>query len=77
MIKIDLQKAKEIGHNIRREKRAEEFAPLDQQIILQIPGTDTVAIEEERHAVRDKYSEIQSAIDSATTPDEIKAALGI
>lgn len=77
MIKIDLQKAKEIGHNIRREKRAEEFAPLDQQIILQIPGTDTAAIEAERQAVRDKYSEIQSVIDSAATPDEIKAALGI
>ena len=54
MIKINLQKAKEIGHNIRREKRAEEFAPLDQQIILQIPGTDTAAIEAERQAVRDK-----------------------
>ena len=77
MIKIDIAKAKDIGHEIRRAKRAEEFAPLDQQIVLQIPGTDVAAIEVERQAIRDKYSEVQAGIEAAETPEAIKAVLGI
>ena len=76
MIKVNMDKAKEIGHEIRRAKRAEEFAPLDQKLILQIPGTDISGTEAERQAVRDKYAEIQVQIDAAETPEEIKAALG-
>lgn len=64
MITVDLTKAKTISHNIRRQKRAEEFAPLDAVIAKQIPGTDAQAVETQRQAVRDKYIEIQSQIDS-------------
>jgi hypothetical protein len=71
-IVIDVTKAKAIGHDMRRAARAEEFAPLD--IKATIPS-EAVAAEAARQAIRDKYSAIQAAIDSATTTDEIKEAL--
>ena len=71
----DLDKCKAVGHAIRRAKRAEEFAPLDDVIAKQIPGNDAAAAEAARQVVRDKYAEVQDAIDAAATPDEIKAAL--
>jgi hypothetical protein len=77
MIVVNINKAKTIAHDMRRAARAEEFAPLDAAIMKQIPGTDVQAVEAERQAIRDKYATIQTNIDSATTPDEIKSALGI
>jgi hypothetical protein len=74
MIRVNLDKAKEIGHEMRRAERAKEFAPLD--IKATIPSEATAA-ESARQAIRDKYAVIQSAIDAAQSPDEIKAALGI
>ena len=76
MITVNINKAKAIGHDMRRSARSEEFKPLDDLIIKQIPNTDVQAVEAARQAVRDKYADIQLAIDAATTPDEIKAALG-
>lgn len=76
-ITINLDKAKQIGHDIRRQKRAEEFAPLDEKIMKQIPGVDVASVELQRQAVRDKYAQVQSAIETAQAPEEIKAALGI
>ena len=75
-VDVDLDKAKEIGHDMRRAKRAEEFAPLDEVIAKQIPGKDAAEAEAARQAIRDKYTEVQANIDLAETPDEIKAALG-
>jgi hypothetical protein len=72
---IDLTKAKNIGHDMRRAARAEEFKPYDEAIAKQIPGTD--GAETARQAIRDKYAVIQTSIEAASTPDEIKAALGI
>jgi len=77
MIKINMDKAKVIGHEIRKSKREEEFAPLDAVIMKQIPGKDAQAAESERQAIRDKYAAVQADIEVAKTPDEIKAALGI
>lgn len=77
MITINLNKAKTIGHDIRRQQRSEEFAPLDEVIVKQIPGTDVAAVEAERQAIRDKYAVIQTKIDAAKTPEGIKKALGI
>jgi len=76
-VEVDLPKAKAIGHDIRRAKRAEEFAPLDEVIAKQIPGKDAAAAEQARQVVRDKYAAMQVAIDEAATPDEIKAALSL
>ena len=77
MIVINLDKAKNISHDIRREKRAEEFKPYDEVIMKQIPGTEFTEAEAARQAIRDKYSVIQQQIDAATTPEEIKTVLEI
>jgi hypothetical protein len=74
MININLDKAKDIAHDMRRAKRAEEFAPLD--IKATIPS-EAVAAETARQAVRDKYAAMQAEINAAATPEEIKTTLGI
>ena len=74
MISINVTKAKAIGHDMRRAARAAEFAPYDEAIAKQIPGQMEGA-EAARQAIRDKYVAIQTAIDAAATPDEIKTAL--
>jgi hypothetical protein len=71
-IVIDITKAKNIAHDARRNARAAEFAPLD--IKATIPS-EAAAAEAARAVVRTKYAEMQSAIDAATTPTEIKAAM--
>ena len=74
-VEVDLPKAKVIGHDIRRVKRAEEFAPHDDVITKQIPGKDAVEAETNRQLIRDKYADIQDNIDEATTPNQIKEVL--
>jgi hypothetical protein len=76
MITINLTKAKVIAHDMRRALREEEFKPFDDAIAKQIPGQMEGA-EAQRQLIREKYSAIQATVDSATTPAEIKAALGI
>jgi len=71
-ITINIEKAKTIAHDARRTARSAEFAPLD--IKATIPSEATAA-ETARAAVRAKYATMQTAIDAATTPDEIKAAM--
>jgi hypothetical protein len=71
MITININKAKTISHAIRRQKRAEEFEPLDQLIMKQIPGTDAQAVEAARQTIRDKYAEIQTTIDEAENSNEL------
>lgn len=75
MITIDIAKARNIAHDLRKAKRAEEFAPLDQQIAFQIPGINIKEVEAKRQEIRDKYAEMQKAIDIAKTPEELKIAL--
>lgn len=72
----DLTKAKAIGHDLRRTKRTAEFAPHDELISKQIPGSDTDAAEAARATIRTKYATMQTSIDAATTTAEIKTALG-
>ena len=74
-IEIDLDRAKAIGHDLRRANRNAEFAPHDKVISLQIPGVQRDAAEAARAAIRARYVIIESAIDAATTTDEIKEAL--
>lgn len=76
MIVVNMSKAKSIAHDMRRAARAEEFKPHDEIIMKQIPGADNAAAEAARAAIRAKYAAMQDQIDAATTPDEIKAALG-
>ena len=72
---VDLGKAKDIGHDIRRTMRSEEFQPFDEIIAKQIPGADAIAAEAARAEIRDKYALIQDAINVASDPDSIKLAL--
>jgi hypothetical protein len=72
VITINIDKAKTIAHDARRIARTIEFAPLD--IKATIPSEATAA-EAARQVVRDKYATMQTAIDAATTLDEIKAAM--
>ena len=74
-VEVDLDKAKDIGHDMRRTQRAEEFKPYDEVIMKQIPGNSAAEAEASRQAIRDKYALIQDAINVAETPDEIKSAL--
>ena len=74
MITINVTKAKAIAHDIRRAARAEEFKPYDEAIAKQIPGQMEGA-EAARATIRAKYAAIQTAIDAASTVDDIKAAL--
>ena len=74
-VDVDLDKAKDIGHDMRRTKRAEEFQPFDDIIAKQIPGLDALEAEEARQAIREKYAAIQVEIDAAEDPDQIKTAL--
>ena len=74
MIVVNLDKAKQIGHEMRRVFRAEEFAPFD--VKATIPS-EAEAAEAARQQIRDKYAVIQQEIDAALTPEDIKAALGL
>jgi hypothetical protein len=77
MIIVNIDKAKNIGHEIRRKIRAKEFAPLDEVIMKRIPGTAESEVEASRQVIRDKYAAIQTQIDAASTLEEIKVALEI
>jgi hypothetical protein len=70
MITINITKAKTIAHDMRREARTAEFAPLD--IKATIPSEATAA-EAARQVIRDKYAAMQTAIDAASTVEELKA----
>jgi hypothetical protein len=72
MITVNIDKVKSIAHDKRRAARAVEFAPLD--IKATIPSEAAVA-EAARQAVRNKYADMQSAIEAAQSVEEVKAAI--
>jgi hypothetical protein len=71
-IVIDINKAKAIAHDARRAARAAEFAPLD--VKATIPS-EAAAAEAARQAVRDKYAAMQTQMDAAQTPEQLKALM--
>lgn len=75
MIQINMNKAKAIAHDARRAARAKEFEPHDAVIMKQIPGVDTAAAEAARQAIREKYAALQTQMDEAQTPDQLKALM--
>jgi hypothetical protein len=76
-VEHDLDQCKSIGHDKRRAARTEAFAPFDKIIAKQIPGLDATEAEASRQEIRDRYADVQLAIDAAADPDEIKAALEV
>lgn len=69
---VDIPKAKQIAHAIRREVRMEELKPLD--VLATIPEQAAEA-ERSRKAIRDKHAVIQTEIDNANTEQELKELL--
>lgn len=72
IIKIDMVKAKEIAHNIRRRDRDEKMRLLD--IDATIPSKAEEA-EAKRQEIREFNDLIQQEIDEAETPEDLKVAL--
>lgn len=72
---INLDKAKNIAHGMRRAARAEEFKPYDEIIMKQIPGNDYTQAEAARQAIRDKYAALQTQMNAASSVEELKALL--
>jgi hypothetical protein len=68
MIVVNIDKAKNIAHEVRRAKRAEEFAPLDVQATVPHLAAEAEA---KRQEVRDKYSVIQNQIDSTSDMNQL------
>ena len=69
MIVVNIVKAKDIAHEIRRTKRAEEFAPLD--VKATIPS-EAESAEAARQVVRDKYATMQQEISNASSTEQLK-----
>ena len=69
MIKINLDKAKNLTHEIRREAREKELKPWD--IKATIPAEAENA-EAERQKIRDNYATIQNNIDACDNEEELK-----
>jgi len=71
-IVIDLTKAKAITHDARRVARAAEFAPLD--VKATIPS-EAAAAEAARAAIRTKYADMQTTIDTAADVAALKGII--
>lgn len=69
MIKVNIAKAQDIAHDLRRAARSAEFAPLD--IKATIPS-EAAAAEEARAAIRTKYESLQTAIADASDVATLK-----
>lgn len=68
-LSINIDKAKDITHDIRRAKRTAEFAPLDLKATI---PSEAVAAEAARQEVRERYAAIQADINSAPGIPELK-----
>ena len=71
MIKINLDKARQISHELRRTARSAEFEPHDNIIAKQIPGESENA-ELKRAEIRAKYASYQYEIDNAQSVEALK-----
>ena len=75
-IGVDMLKGQNIAHDKRRAKRELELAPLDKEININVANQTTVQqIEAQRQVIRAKYATMQTAIDAATTPEELLAII--
>lgn len=74
---VNLERARPIAHERRRRMRAEQFAPHDAVIALQIPGADAAAAEAAREAIRTRNAQAQTQIDQAASVADLEAALAV
>jgi hypothetical protein len=71
VITVNIPKAKEIAHELRRAARAAEFAPHDELIAKRIPGADDAAAEAARADIRAKYAAVQAAVEASSSAEEL------
>jgi len=77
-VSVDMPKARDIGHAMRRAKRESELAPLDKEMNINLTSPTKLAeIEAGRRAVRDNYAAMQVEIDAADTPAEILSVIAV
>ena len=69
MIQVNLDKAKEISHDKRRNKRADLFKQLDIEATIPVLAEEAEA---KRQIIRDEFAAIQTEIDNAETVDQLK-----
>lgn len=75
-VETDLTAAKSLAHGWRRNKREQEFAPLDKEINIHISNRVKVGqVEAQRQAVRDKYDSIQTEIDRCGSEGDLRGVL--
>jgi hypothetical protein len=71
---VDLERARKIAHDLRRQHRDESFRPWDDIVARQIPGR-TGEAEFAREQIRTRDAQSQREIDAATSPEQILALL--
>ena len=72
---VDISRAKNVAHNIRRYYRTEEMKSYDDIIAKQIPGEDATDAEAQRALIRTKYATKQTEIDACTTADQLQTII--
>ena len=72
MITINIDKAKAIAHEKRRQARSAEFAPLDTKATI---PSEALAAETARALIRTKYADMQTEIDAAETINALTARI--
>ena len=72
MIKVDINKAKEIVHTKRRYVRANLLKQLDTEVTVPLLAKQA---EVQRQAIRDKFAAIQTEVDNAKTSDQLKGII--
>lgn len=72
MITVNMDKAKDIAHEKRRAVRNKKFAPLDIKATIPV---EAEAAEAARQVIREEDAQLQVQMDSAMTPEELKALL--
>ena len=72
MIQINLNKAKEISHDKRRNKRAELFKHLDIEATVPVLAEQA---EVKRQILRDEFAAIQTEIDNVESVDQLKVII--
>lgn len=69
MIQVNLDKAKEISHEKRRNKRADLFKQLDIEATVPVLAEQAEA---KRQIIRNEFAVTQTEIDNAESVDQLK-----
>lgn len=71
---VDMTVAKTVAHDLRRARREQLLEPLDRLATSPVAAIKNKAMDD-KQAILDADAPVQAAIDAATTPEQIKAAI--